>query len=236
MKKLIHRAEERGHANHGWLDTYHSFSFANWYDPRKVHFGNLRVLNDDYIAGGKGFGTHPHDNMEIVTIVLEGKLEHADSTGNRKQLVPGEVQIMSAGTGLMHSEYNASPTEHVQLLQLWVFPKQKNIKPRYDQKMFSEEGKKNKFQVVVAPDVDDALWINQDAYFSLLDTTEEQTMTYKTHKPGNGVYFFVIDGDFSIADEQLHRRDAIGVSEAEEIEIKTPASGKLLAIEVPMVA
>jgi redox-sensitive bicupin YhaK (pirin superfamily) len=136
----------------------------------------------------------------------------------------------------MHSEYNASPTEHVQLLQLWVFPKQKNIKPRYDQKMFSEEGKKNKFQVVVAPDVDDALWINQDAYFSLLDTTEEQTMTYKTHKPGNGVYFFVIDGDFSIADEKLHRRDAIGVSEAEEIEIKTPASGKLLAIEVPMVA
>src|SRR6185436_10214012 len=168
MKTLLHRSSERGHANHNWLDAHHSFSFASWYDPNKVHFGMLRVLNDDIVAAGMGFGKHPHDNMEIVTIPLQGALKHSDSMGNEGVIQKGEVQIMSAGTGIFHSEMNASETESTNIIQTWVFPKEKNIKPRYDQRKFVKENRLNKLCLVVSPDEkDEVLWINQDCWYSL---------------------------------------------------------------------
>ncbi len=211
MNKIIHKADSRGYADHGWLQSFHSFSFANYHNPEKVRFGLLRVLNDDIVAPGMGFGTHPHDNMEIVTIPLKGELAHQDSTGNKEVIKAGEVQIMSAGSGLTHSEFNNSKKEFVNLFQIWVFPKEKNITPRYDQKIFDPEERKNKFQIVVSPDEKDgALWINQDAYFTLGNFDEGNSVKYEIKKNGNGVYIMITEGSAEIDGEVLSRRDAIG--------------------------
>ena len=234
MKKTIHRADSRGHADHGWLNAHHSFSFANYYNPERIRFGTLRVLNDDIVQPGEGFGTHPHDNMEIVTIPLRGELAHKDSTGNKEIIRPNEVQIMSAGSGLTHSEFNNSKTEEINLLQIWVFPKEKNIKPRYDQKVFDPADRINKIKTVVSPSDKDALWINQDAYFSLSGLDKDKTVNYQMKSKGNGLYVFLIEGKIEIEGETLGRRDAIGLELINEIEIKAVEKSEVLLIEVPM--
>jgi quercetin 2,3-dioxygenase len=235
MKKIFHPANERGQADHGWLKANFSFSFAGYYNPEKMHFGALRVLNDDVILGGTGFGTHPHDNMEIVTIPISGALEHRDSMGSIGVIHPGEVQAMSAGSGLTHSEYNHSKTEAANTLQIWVFPKERNIKPRYDQKDFSSELIPNKLITLVSPDTSNgAIWINQDATFSMGDFEAKQQFTYDIKTPGNGVYVFVIDGSASIGGSTLNKRDALGVYDTSSLTIETEANSRLLFIEVPM--
>lgn len=234
MKTIIHKADSRGLADHGWLKSRHTFSFAGYYNPERMHFGTLRVLNDDQVAGGMGFGTHPHENMEIVSIPLQGDLEHKDSTGRHKIIKQGDVQIMSAGTGIQHSEYNHRKEEEVHFLQIWVFPKEKDIEPRYEQKTYEPENRMNKFQTVVSPEGGDALWINQDAYFSMANLDAGTTLNYEVKKPGNGVYLFVLNGDLEAANETLSTRDAIGVSETENFELKAKSYAEVLAIEVPM--
>src|ERR1700752_1799615 len=205
---ILHKAATRGHANHGWLNAYHSFSFAGYYNPERTHFGMLRVLNDDTIAAGMGFGSHPHDNMEIVTIPLSGVLEHKDSMGNIGQIKPGEIQAMSAGTGVYHSEYNGSKTEATKLFQIWVFPKVRNIAPRYDQRKFDVADRKNKFQTIVSPEKSDkTMWINQDAFFSLGNFSKGMTIDYKMNLKGNGVYFMLVEGEIEIDGQKLSRRD-----------------------------
>lgn len=235
MKSTYYPAVERGHANLGWLDSYHSFSFGQFHNAQKMHFGALRVLNDDIVAAGKGFGAHPHDNMEIVSIPLSGALAHKDSTGRNEIINTGDVQIMSAGSGIEHSEFNASKTDPVNFLQVWLFPKQKNIKPRYEQKTFNAEERINKWQVVVSPDEKDkAVWINQDAKFSLATIEAGNTLNYKNGFEGNGVYFFVLEGKSTIAGKELNKRDAIGVSETNDTTINATEKTSVLAIEVPM--
>lgn len=235
MKTIVHPASERGHANHGWLNAHHSFSFASYHDPSKVHFGLLRVLNDDIVAPGTGFGMHPHDNMEIVTIPLSGTLEHRDSMGNIGVIRPNEIQAMSAGSGLMHSEYNHSKTEPINLLQIWVFPKERNITPRYDQKVFSANEKEGKFKTIVAPvKADDVMWINQDAYFSIGKFSAASTQSYKPQHAGNGTYVFVIEGSITLNGNKLGKRDAIGVWETNEFSMEVDANSEVLLIDVPM--
>lgn len=233
MKKTIHRAPDRGHVNFGWLDSYHSFSFGQFHNPEKVHFGALRVLNDDVVSGGGGFGKHPHDNMEIVSIPLSGALAHSDSTGNSGTIQPGDIQIMSAGSGIQHAEYNASKTDAVNFLQIWVFPKERNIKPRYDQKNFRVTERKNSWQTVVSNSNPDAVWINQDASFSFTDLDAGKEIDY-TPAAGHGVYLFVIDGTLETAGETLNKRDAVGVEETDKVNIKAVTPSTILAIEVPM--
>ena len=235
MKTVIHRADTRGHADHGWLNSYHTFSFANYYNPERHHFGMLRVLNDDTVAAGMGFGKHPHDNMEIVSIPLSGSLEHSDSMGNKTVIRSGEVQIMSAGTGVSHSEYNHSQDEEAKFLQIWVFPKERNIKPRYDQKQFSDEQKKNRFLTVISPEAPgETMWINQDAYFSLGSLDKDVTVDYPARNSGNGVYIFVLEGEVEAGGEKLGRRDGMGVSETDKISVKANERSEVLIIEVPM--
>lgn len=237
MKNIIYRAADRGAANHGWLKAKHSFSFASYYDADKIHFGALRVVNDDIIAGGGGFPTHPHDNMEIVTIPLKGALQHKDSTGGNGIIKAGDVQIMSAGTGVRHSEFNASAIDEVNLFQCWLFPKEQNIVPRYDQRSFHETERLNKWQTVVSPLASDhALWINQDARFSLAHITAGQTLNYTNAFTGNGVYIMVINGTINLNNETLETRDAIGVWEADQFNITAVENAELLAIEVPMIS
>ena len=235
MKLTIHKAADRGGADHGWLKAKHYFSFGGYHNPEKVHFGLLRVLNDDYIAGGGAFPTHPHDNMEIVTIPFSGALKHKDSTGGEGVIKAGDIQIMSAGTGVQHSEANESKTDPVTLFQVWVFPKERNIKPRYDQRNFGEEGRKNNWQVIVSPkDADKALWINQDARFALSKPDAGKTLTYENAFKGNGVYLVVINGSVEIDGKQLNKRDAAAISGTDSINIKALEDSELLAIEVPM--
>lgn len=235
MKTVLHKSNERGHADHGWLKAYHTFSFASWYNPEQVHFGMLRVLNDDTVAPGTGFGRHPHDNMEIVTIPLKGELKHSDSTGGSGIIKAGEVQIMSAGKGVFHSEMNPSQDEAVSLLQTWVFPKERNIEPRYDQRAFPKEERLGKLRVVVSPDEKDGgMWINQDAWYSLGSFDAETTIDYTMHKPGNGVYIFVIEGSVEAAGQKADKRDGLGVWDAETFPVKIGAGSELLLIEVPM--
>ena len=235
MKTILYPATERGHVNIGWLESFHSFSFGQFHDPKKVHFGALRVVNDDSIAGGGGFGTHPHDNMEIITIPLEGKLAHKDSTGNEGIISKGDVQIMSAGTGIRHSEYNASSTDQAKLLQIWVFPKLKNIKPVYGQKTYNLKDRKNLWQVVVSPDTaEQALNINQDARFSLVDLEAGKSIGYDMKWENSGLYLFVIDGAIKMADLSLSNRDAIGFTETNQVKIEALSDSQLLAIEVPL--
>jgi len=235
MKKIIHKADTRGHFNYGWLKTYHTFSFSNYYDPERVNFGMLRVLNDDYIQGGEGFGTHPHNDMEIVTVPLEGALAHKDSTGSEGVIYPDEIQIMSAGTGILHSEFNHLSDGNSRLLQLWIFPDKKGHEPRYDQKFFDSEERKNKLQYIVTPEKKEGnLWLNQDAYLSLINLEKSKSLNYKIHTKGNGVYLFLIEGEISVGNETLTKRDGIGISETEEFLITASSDSKILLIEVPM--
>jgi redox-sensitive bicupin YhaK (pirin superfamily) len=232
---VIHKANTRGYFNHGWLKTFHTFSFAGYYDKSRVHFGMLRVLNDDIVLPGEGFGTHPHDNMEIVTIPIYGEVAHKDSTGHEEVIRPNEVQIMSAGSGLMHSEYNASAENELNLLQIWVFPKERDITPRYDQKMFNPEKMKNNFLTLVSPEKsDDTLWINQDAYFSIGIPDKGKTLEYKIRKNGNGLYIFVMNGSITVEGEVLENRDGMGLEEINSVNIKANEDSKILLIEVPM--
>jgi redox-sensitive bicupin YhaK (pirin superfamily) len=236
MKTIFFAADERGHNDIGWLKANFSFSFGPYYNPDKTNFGALRVLNDDIIAAGRGFGAHPHDNMEITTIVLKGALEHKDSMGNVGVINAGDVQIMSAGTGVTHSEYNPSPSEATQSLQIWIFPKEKNIKPRYDQKSFINTLIPNQLTTLISPDktATDTLWLNQDTTFSMGDFDAEKKIDYAIKTPGNGVYVFVLEGSVKIADKQLNKRDAIGVYDCKSFEIETNYKTSLLLIEVPM--
>ena len=234
METILHRASERGHTNHGWLDSYHSFSFAAYYDPSKIHFGALRVLNDDTVAPGYGFGEHPHDNMEIVSIPLQGDLHHQDSTGRDKIIKQGDIQIMSAGSGITHSEKNASADKEVRFLQIWVFPKEKNIEPRYEQKTFLAEERNNQWQTVVAPDFSDAVWINQNAWFTRGDFAAGISEKYTLHQQDNGVYVFLISGQIEISNRHLNSRDAIAIWNTDALEIKALSHAEVLLIEVPM--
>lgn len=235
-KTLIHKANSRGHFDYGWLKTYHTFSFSSYYDADRVNFGMLRVLNDDEIEGGQGFGTHPHNDMEIVTVPLEGALAHKDSTGGEGVIYPDEIQVMSAGTGILHSEFNHLNDGTTKLLQLWIFPDKKGHKPRYDQKFFDSEERKNKLQFIVTPEKkDDNLWLNQDAYLSLINLEKDKSIGYKIHTKGNGVYLFLIEGKISVGDETLSKRDGIGISETDEFSITANSDSKILLIEVPMV-
>ncbi len=235
-KTIFHPANKRGHANHGWLDAHHSFSFAGWYDPSKIHFGALRVLNDDIVAGGKGFGTHPHDNMEIITIVLEGTLEHKDSMGHAQQIVPNEVQVMSAGTGVTHSEYNPDPKNRVNLLQTWIFPNKKNVKPRYDQTTFPAEARLNTLQPLVSPidNSDPGLKIHQDAWIYRTTLEAGKSATHQLHSTNHGAYLFVIDGSINTEGQTLNKRDAIGITDTSKFEITAAAKSDVLIFEVPM--
>jgi quercetin 2,3-dioxygenase len=235
MKTIITRANERGTANHGWLKPAHYFSFGGWQNPSKIHFGALRVLNDDWIAGGGAFPTHPHDNMEIVTIPFTGALKHKDSTGGAGIIQAGDVQIMSAGTGVQHSEANESATEAVTLFQIWVFPKERNITPRYDQRHFDIKDREGKWQVVVSPlEEDNALWINQEARFSLTNIKAGEKINYDNAFAGNGVYLVVIKGSVEIDGEKFENRDAVGIWETDNFAINASTDAALLAIEVPM--
>lgn len=235
MKTILQRAAERGSADHGWLKPNFYFSFAGYYNPEKVHFGLLRVLNDDFIEGGGKFHTHPHDNMEIVTIPLSGAVHHKDNTGGEGIIKAGDVQIMSAGSGVLHSEANASATDLLNLFQVWVFPKEKNIKPRYDQRTFDVKDRVNNWQVVVSPRKEDnALWINQDARFSLATLDAGKILTYENAFKGNGVYVVVINGTVTVEDTVLNKRDALGVWQTDSFSITASEDAELLAIEVPM--
>jgi len=235
MNQVIHKAASRGNANHGWLNSFHTFSFANYYNPKRMNFGVLRVLNDDQVQAGKGFGTHPHDNMEIVSIPLEGDLEHKDSMGNVTVIKEGDVQVMSAGTGVTHSEYNKNVDKEVKFLQIWMFPRQKNVEPRYDQVSLREIEKENELYQVLSPNKEDqGVWINQDAWFHLGKFSQDTVTNYKLKKRENGVYAFILDGEAEINGEKLSRRDGIGVWDIESIEIKAANNARLLIMEVPM--
>jgi quercetin 2,3-dioxygenase len=235
MKTILHKANTRGHANHGWLDSWHSFSFGGYYNPEKIHFGALRVLNDDTVAPGMGFGRHPHDNMEIISIPLEGDLEHQDNTGTKQVIRKGDVQVMSAGTGIEHSEKNKNDDQQVKFLQIWVFPKERNLQPRYDQKTFSQEDKENKLLTVVSPmGEQEGVNIHQDAWFSLTNLAKDKELTYTLKDKNNGVYAFLLEGDVTINDIVLNRRDGLGISETEQLKIKANSNAELLLMEVPM--
>ncbi|RYD94108.1 MAG: pirin family protein [Sphingobacteriales bacterium] len=235
MKKVFHAADKRGYNDIGWLKANFSFSFGPFYDADKVHFGALRVLNDDIIGKGRGFGMHPHDNMEIITIVLDGALEHKDSMGNVGIIKAGEVQVMSAGTGITHSEYNPSPDKDTSSLQIWMFPRERNIEPRYDQKSFTDALKLNELATLISPEKDGkALWINQDATFSMGEFEVGKTIQYDIKTPGNGAYIFLLEGAVEIDGATLNKRDALGVYDTSSITIETVAHSRLLILEVPM--
>lgn len=235
MKTTLHKSEARGHANHGWLDSHHTFSFANYYNPERVHFGALRVLNDDRVSGGQGFGTHPHDNMEIISIPLEGELEHKDSMGNHGVITTGEIQVMSAGTGIFHSEFNKNKGEEVKFLQIWIYPDKKNVEPRYDQISIAQISKPDELNQILSPNPDDqGVWIHQQAWFHMGDLSAGWKGKYDLKKSGNGVYIFVIEGNVTVANQKLNHRDGFGVHEVESIEITADSPAKILIMEVPM--
>ena len=235
MKATLHRAGTRGHANHGWLNSYHSFSFAGYYNPERMHFGALRVLNDDTVAAGMGFGKHPHDNMEIISIPTFGDLKHKDSMGNETIIKEGDIQIMSAGTGIAHSEMNANSNKEVRFFQIWIFPDKKNVEPRYDQYSIDPAKMHNNLLQVLSPDADaEGVWIHQDAWFSMGQLDKGFETGYKLKKGGNGVYAFVIEGDVTINGHSLNRRDGLGIEDADTLEIKADSDARLLLMEVPM--
>ncbi len=235
MNTVIHKSETRGKANHGWLNSHHTFSFANYHNPERMNFGVLRVLNDDVVKQGMGFGTHPHDNMEIISIPLEGDLEHKDSMGNTAVIKEGDVQAMSAGSGITHSEKNKNSDKDVKFLQIWVFPKQKNITPRYDQISIKEIEKENKFYQIVSPNTDDqGVSINQDAWFHLGKFTKDTVEYYKIKQGGNGVYVFILEGEVEINGQKLFKRDGMGVWDTEKIEVKASKNARVLLMDVPM--
>lgn len=234
-KTILHKADSRGNANHGWLRSRHTFSFANYYNPERMNFGLLRVLNDDIVEAGMGFGTHPHDNMEIISIPLEGDLEHKDSIGNVSVIKHGDVQVMSAGTGITHSEYNRNKDKPVKFLQIWVFPDKQNVTPRYDQITLDLADRNNKLQQIVSPDVNDAgVWIHQNAWFYLGNFDKGGITEYKIKAKGNGVYVFILSGELFINDQKLNARDGLGIWDTDEIFIKVEDKTEFLLMEVPM--
>jgi len=235
MKLTVHKAGCRGHADHGWLNTWHSFSFAGYYNPDRMHFGALRVLNDDTVQAGMGFGTHPHDNMEIITIVLEGELEHKDSMGTGSVISPGEVQVMSAGTGITHSEFNHSQNNEVRFLQIWVFPDKKNVAPRYGQAKFEDEEMSGKWRTVVSPDgAENTLWIHQQAWFSLGTFEADTKISYQLKKADSVVYMFLISGEVTVGRETLISRDGLCLESIDsDITMKTNKQSKILVMEIP---
>jgi redox-sensitive bicupin YhaK (pirin superfamily) len=234
MNTVFHPSESRGHADHGWLDTYHSFSFANWRNAERMHFGALRVLNDDAVTGGAGFGTHPHDNMEIISIPLSGDLEHQDSMGNKTVIKEGDVQIMSAGTGVMHSEKNHNANEDVRFLQIWVFPNERDLTPTYDQITMDLAEQRDNLQCVVSPDGKEGVRIHQNAWFHVGQLSSGWKNTYELHGEGQGVYAMLLEGEATVAGQELGRRDAVGVWNANSFNIEVIKDARLLLIEVPM--
>jgi len=236
MNSIIHRAETRGHANHGWLDTHHTFSFANYYNPERMHFGVLRVLNDDRVAAGMGFGTHPHDNMEIISIPLEGDLEHKDSMGNVSVIKNGDIQVMSAGTGITHSEYNRNKNSEVRFLQIWVFPNKKNVTPRYDQITLKDSDRYNKFQQILSPyPEDEGVWIHQNAWFNLADLEKGKSIEYNMKDPRNGLYTFLLNGKIKVDDNELNKRDGLGLWSVDGVlKYEGLENSQILTMEVPM--
>ncbi len=236
MKTVYHPSDSRGHANHGWLNSYHTFSFAGYYHPERMNFGVLRVLNDDTVAGGQGFGTHPHDNMEIVSIPLEGDLEHKDSMGTQAVIKQGDIQVMSAGTGIRHSEYNANADREVKFLQIWIFPNKRNVEPRYDQLTLNLGDRRNKLQQVLSPNADDdGVWIHQNAWFHMARMDQGTQLQYQLRDPeNNGVYAFVLEGDLGLAGHELHRRDGLGILEASSFELQARTEAEVLLMEVPL--
>jgi len=235
MKTMLHKADTRGHANHGWLDSYHTFSFANYHNPERMHFGVLRVLNDDTVAPGEGFGTHPHDNMEIISIPLEGDLEHKDSMGNVALIKKGDLQVMSAGTGVTHSEYNKNSDREVKFLQIWLFPAIKGVQPRYGQISLNDIRKENEFYQVLSPDKEDqGVWIHQNAWFHLGEFTGDTSTTYQLKNETNGVYAFVLKGEVEIEGQHLESRDGFGIWEIKEIDVIAHAGSNILLMEVPL--
>jgi len=233
---VIHKSESRGFAKHGWLEAKHTFSFAGYYDPTRINFGVLRVLNDDIVSGGMGFDTHPHDNMEIITIPLEGALKHKDSMGNSSVITAGEIQVMSAGTGVYHIEYNANTEQKINLLQIWIYPNKKNVKPRYEQTSLDKVENKNQLHLILSPEPsDESVWIHQDAWFHMGVFDTGISKNYTLRKPNNGVYAFVINGGFEIEGHKLDKRDGFGIWDTEKIEIKSLSNeSKILLMEVPM--
>ncbi|MBN9292546.1 MAG: pirin family protein [Flavobacteriia bacterium] len=237
MNTILHKADTRGYADHGWLKSHHTFSFANYYNPERVHFGVLRVLNDDYIDAGTGFGKHPHDNMEIISIPLEGDLEHQDSMGNKGVIRHGDIQVMSAGTGIFHSEMNASKTAHTKFLQIWVFPNKKNVEPRYDQITLDESKLKNTLYQIVSPNPEDeGVWIHQNAWFHLGEFDHSQNISYDLKLKGNGVYAFLLEGTAKINGIQLERRDGLGIWDTDQLDLEMSKDSRILLMEVPMEA
>ena len=234
--KVLHKAETRGDANHGWLHSRHTFSFANYYNPERMHFGVLRVLNDDIVAPGMGFNTHPHDNMEIISIPLEGDLEHKDNMGNVSVIRHGDIQVMSAGKGITHSEFNKNRDQNVKFLQIWLFPNQKNVVPRYDQLSLKLEDRKNKFQQVLSPNPDDAgVWIHQNAWFHLANFDKGISKEYKIKSNGNGLYVFNLNGEITVDDQTLSTRDGLGIWDIDTVSITAKTNAEFLLMEVPMI-
>lgn len=236
MGTVLHKANTRGNADHGWLHSKHTFSFAKYQDPERMHFGVLRVLNDDTVSARMGFGTHPHRDMEIISIPLEGDLKHMDNMGNETVIKSGDVQVMSAGTGVMHSEYNNSPDQPVKFLQIWVIPNQRNVSPRYDQITLDVADRKNKLQQILSPHPeDDGVWIHQDAWFNMTNLDKGKELAYSLHDPqSNGVYAFVLEGDVTINDQPLEHRDGFGLWGVNELNIKADSDTQVLLMEVPM--
>lgn len=233
---VLHQANTRGHANHGWLDSHHTFSFANYYNPERIHFGALRVLNDDMVEGGRGFGTHPHDNMEIISIPLEGDLQHKDSMGNTAVIRHGDIQVMSAGTGIFHSEFNKNTDQAVKFLQIWMFPNKRNVSPRYDQITLDVKDRHNNFQQILSPSQDDeGVWVHQNAWFSLGRFDKDFSTQYTVKSKENGVYAFVIKGDVSINGQTLGTRDGFGVWNVDKLDFKSLSDdAEVLLMDVPM--
>lgn len=235
MKTILHKADTRGNANHGWLNSYHSFSFANYHNPERMNFGVLRVLNDDQVAAGRGFGTHPHNNMEIISIPLEGDLQHMDDMGNSTVIKEGDIQVMSAGTGVSHSEYNKNKNDLVKFLQIWIIPNKKDVTPRYGQVSIKNIEKHNTLYQVLSPNADDdGVWIHQDAWFNLGNYEARKSDTYTVKKEGNGIYIFVLEGEIIVNNQILNKRDGYGIWETDTFNLITSTEAKILVMEVPM--
>jgi len=233
--QILHKADTRGKANHGWLNSFHSFSFGGYYDPARSHFGVLRVLNDDTVAAGMGFGKHPHDNMEIISIPTSGDLKHKDSMGNETVIKQGDIQVMSAGTGIAHSEMNANTNKEVRFFQIWLFPNKKNVQPRYGQYTIDEAKMHNRLLQVLSPDEkEEGVWIHQDAWFSMGNLDQGFETTYRVKGNGNGVYVFVIEGDATVNGQALNRRDGLGVKDTDTLSIKADSHARLLLMDVPV--
>ena len=235
VQHKLYPADNRGFADHGWLEARHSFSFGGWYDPEKLHFGVLRVLNDDIVAPGMGFPTHPHDNMEIITIPLKGSVYHEDNMGNSGEIKAGDVQVMSAGSGVMHSEYNKNADEELNLFQIWIFPNKRNVEPRYDQQKIQDDELKNDWVQIVSPNSEDmGVWIHQNAWILKGNISKGHNLSYVNQIEGNGSYLMVIEGLIKIENQELGRRDAIGIPTTKELQITALEKSKVLLLDVPM--